>query len=179
MSPTPKLLSTAACAALLALGAASPTLAQDFPQDFREPTPYRHAVSANPLGLLVDWFNAEYERVLTPFSTAGIGGSYMTLDDDIDATSDRGINLDFFWRYYPQGQPLERFTFGVKGGITEVDGSVYPGFGFDTNYSWLMGKKSNFYVGTGFGLKRLLGYERDDDNKFVATMRLVNIGFAF
>ncbi|HEV2147466.1 MAG TPA: hypothetical protein VGR37_08685 [Longimicrobiaceae bacterium] len=175
MKPITRWLSATAFAAVLGLAPAPEARAQVV----REPTTYRQAISANPLGLLVDWFNAEYERVLTSESTAGIGGSYLTLDDEDNATSDRGINLDVFWRYYPQGQPLERFAFGVKGGITEVGGKVYPGFGFDANYSWLMGKRDNFYVGTGFGLKRLLGYERDDENEFVPTIRLVNIGFAF
>lgn len=35
----------------------------------------QNVISANPLGLLLDFFNAEYERAINPTSTVGIGGS--------------------------------------------------------------------------------------------------------
>lgn len=177
---------------LLAAAAIAPTRA-DAQQTERLVTPYQHVVSANPVGLLIDWFNAEYERRITTVSTVGIGGSYMGLDDDdnddnppdvpgfdqpVDA--DQGLNLDLFWRFYPQGQPFERFAFSTKVGVTDMNGTFYPGFGFDANYSWLLGKSQNFYVGIGFGVKRLIGFDPDySEDKYVFTNRLVNIGFAF
>ena len=43
------------------------------------PPPTRQQViSANPFGLLVDFFNVEFERKVSRSTTAGIGGSYFT-----------------------------------------------------------------------------------------------------
>lgn len=171
MSPTAKWLSAAACAALATVGATRAAAAQE-PQ----PIPYQQVISANPLGLLAEFFNAEYERKFSQFSTAGFGGSTFGSDGD------DYVNADVFWRYYPQGRPLDGFAFGVKAGITSFDGDMYPGAGFDANYSWLLGARNNFYVGVGIGAKRLFG-EPDDGEidflEFIPTIRLVNVGFAF
>jgi hypothetical protein len=145
--------------------------------------PYQQQISANPFGLLLELFNAEYERVLGETVTAGLGGSYWSDDDD------RYINADVFLRYYPQGQPLQRWAFGVKAGLTntnEVDffntreRGTYLGLGFDVNHSWLLGQNNNLYVGIGFGLKRLFGTPEEYFGlDYIPTLRIVNIGFAF
>jgi hypothetical protein len=144
------------------------------------PPQYGQVISANPFGLLLEFFNAEYERVLGQMTTAGVGGAYYTSDDR------RYLNADVFFRYYPQGRALEGWTFGVKTGVTSVrdDDEFDPvdrtlfGFGFDVNRSWLLGARDNFYVGIGFGLKRLLGAE-EGDLQYLPTFRIVNIGLAF
>jgi hypothetical protein len=143
-------------------------------------TPYQNVISANPFGLLMEWFNAEYERTVTDASTAGIGGSTFRYRND-DELRVRYSNVDLFWRYYPQGTPFEGWSFGAKLGMTRVgeEGS-FAGIGFDVNRSWLLGANDNFYVGAGFGLKRLLGTSFDNDELvFIPTFRLVNVGFAF
>ena len=145
---------------------------------------YQQVVSANPFGLLLDVFNGEYERVISESSTAGIGGSSLNSDDD------KYLNADVFFRYYPRGVPLDGWSFGAKAGVTNIpDVATRFGYGFDVNRSWLMGKNENFYVGVGFGLKRLVGGGGDEvdeqtgetrfDPKYIPTFRLVNIGFAF
>jgi hypothetical protein len=139
---------------------------------------YRNVVSANPFGLLIELFNAEYERVVTESSTVGIGGSTITSDDQ------RYVNADVFWRFYASDTPVEGWAFGAKVGLTRVpDHGTYFGYGFDANRSWLMGRNNNFYVGIGFGLKRLVGVEDDADGdtpwRYIPTFRLVNIGIAF
>jgi hypothetical protein len=138
-------------------------------------TPYQQVISANPFGLLLEFFNAEYERIVTRSSTAGFGGSTFSSDND------RYLNVDAFWRFYPSGDPLDGWAFGTKAGLTSVtDAGTYFGFGFDVNRSWLLGANENFYVGVGFGLKRLVGAsELDDAPAFIPTIRLVNVGFAF
>jgi hypothetical protein len=158
------------------MGAATATGAQAQ----QAPPQYGQVISANPFGLLLEWFNAEYERVVGQESTAGFGGSYYTSDDV------RYVNADLFYRYYPQGRALEGWTFGVKAGVTSVrerdafdpsDDTLF-GFGFDVNRSWLLGSRDNFYVGIGFGLKRLLGAE-EGQLSYLPTFRIVNVGFAF
>lgn len=154
----------------LPLAAALPGAAQE-----PEPATHGQAISANPFGLLLEFFNAEYERVIGETSTVGVGGSLFT-NDDIDY-----INADAFYRYYPSARPLEGFAFGGKMGVTRVpDEGTYFGLGFDLNYSWLLGRSENFYVGIGIGLKRLFGSGGEVvDVDFIPTLRIVNIGFAF
>ena len=156
---------------------ATPALAQ-------EATTYNQAISANPFGLLLELFNAEYERVVGESSTIGLGGSYFNYDDDDDVLSegeDDYLNADVFYRYYPQGRPLDGWAFGGKVGLTKVSGSgTYFGYGFDVNRSWLLGKKNNFYVGVGFGLKKLVGTDEEEfDLEYIPTFRIVNVGWAF
>jgi hypothetical protein len=136
---------------------------------------YQQVISANPFGLLLEFFNAEYERVITESSTVGFGGSTVSSDDD------RYVNADVFWRFYPSGLPLDGWAFGTKIGLTRVpEHGTYFGYGFDANRSWLMGRNNNFYVGVGFGLKRLLGVADEDDLwRYIPTFRVVNIGIAF
>jgi len=137
-------------------------------------------ISANPFGLLLGLFNAEYERRVSESTTAGVGGSSFYDDGDTDY-----VNADVFYRFYPSGKPLDGFAFGAKAGITKIDetfysGGTYFGLGFDTNWSWLMGKNDNFYIGVGFGLKRLFGVSASDTTlEFIPTIRIVNVGFAF
>lgn len=136
----------------------------------------RQVVSANPFGLLLGLFNAEYERTVSESTTAGVGGSFFNDDDDDDY-----VNADVFYRYYPSGRPLQGFAFGVKAGVTRVTSEgTFFGFGFDSNWSWLLGRDDRFYVGLGFGLKRLFGRsESQGDPTVIPTVRVVNIGFAF
>jgi hypothetical protein len=135
---------------------------------------HQQVISANPFGLLLEWFNAEYERIVSESATAGVGGSYFSSDED------EYVNGDVFFRFYPQGDPLDGWAFGAKIGVTNVpDSGTYFGYGFDVNRSWLLGRNNNFYVGVGFGLKRLLGAGDDVDLKFIPTFRIVNIGIAF
>ncbi|HEX2166512.1 MAG TPA: hypothetical protein VHG09_04675, partial [Longimicrobiales bacterium] len=141
----------AACAAAaLVLFSASPVSAQAEQR--------MNVISANPFGLLLELFNGEYERVVSQSATAGLGGSYFTSDDL------QYVNADAFFRFYPQADPLDGWAFGAKAGITDVDEiGTYFGFGFDVNKSWLLGRNDNFYVGVGFGLKRIVGVSDDDD----------------
>ena len=140
--------------------------------------------SANPFGLLMEFFNAEYERVISESSTAGLGGS-TCFGDSCPWTSgdNQYVNADVFWRFYPSGDPLNGWAFGVKVGITAItDRATYFGYGFDLNRSWILGPQDNFYVGVGFGLKRLYGSASDeyrDALTIVPTIRIANVGFIF
>ena len=156
---------------------AVPVAAQELP-------PHKNVVSANPFGLLLEWFNIEYERVVGESSTIGIGGSTFDVSDEESLTDEdeRYTNADVFYRFYPSARPLDGWAFGVKVGVTDVaDAGTYAGFGFDVNRSWLLGKRDNFYVGVGFGLKRLIGVDDADavDLEFVPTIRIINVGIAF
>jgi hypothetical protein len=133
----------------------------------------RQAISANPFGLAIDLFTVEYERRVAEATSAGIGGSYYS-NDDRDY-----LNADAFVRYYPGARPLAGFAFGVKAGITHVDDRSYFGLGFDINWSWTLGRGNHFYMGTGFGLKRLFGTGGADLVPVLPTLRILNVGVAF
>ena len=134
------------------------------PAHAQDPQLRKNVISANPFGLLLEFFNAEYERVVSESSTVGIGGSTFSTDDDELGGDERYVNADVFYRFYPSGRPIDGWAFGAKAGITDVtDAGTYFGFGFDVNRSWLLGKRDNFYVGVGFGLKRLVGVDDTDD----------------
>jgi hypothetical protein len=167
------------CLPILVLGFAT---ASAEPARAQEPIPnYQQVISANPFGLLLEFFNAEYERALGESSTGGFGGSTFS------SSGEHYVNADVFYRYYPGEGAFRGWAFGGKAGITHVsDSGTYFGFGFDVNHSWLMGRKENFYVGVGFGLKRLFGLDDnalDEDGDelldFIPTIRIVNVGFAF
>ncbi len=160
----------------LMIGTVTPSEAQ---QTVRPP---QQVVSANPFGLLLEFFNTEYERRVSDSTTAGIGGSFR---------GDDYVNADLFYRFYPSGTPLEGFAFGVKAGITRVaepcsfscvgrDRGSFFGFGIDTNYSWLLGKNDKFYIGVGFGLKRLFGKGDEEFGlEYIPTIRIISVGVAF
>ena len=144
----------------------------DAQQAVRSP---EQVISANPFGWLLELFNAEYERTVSNSSTAGAGGSFFS------TSGEDYVNADLFYRFYPSGTPLEGFAFGVKIGVTkDTYAGPFFGFGFDTNWTRLLGKEDRFYVSAGFGLKRLYGTsESDFDLAYIPTLRLINIGFAF
>lgn len=157
---------------LLLLLCALPVLAAHAQDD---PVPHDQVVSANPFGLLLELFNAEYERNVLGTSTAGIGGSFASPGDD------SYVNADVFYRLYPSGRPFDGFSLGVKAGVTSFsnEGS-FAGVGFDVNYSWLLGASENLYVGLGFGLKRLYGVgDADIGLNYIPTFRIINVGLAF
>ena len=152
----------------------------------REDFQPRNVISANPIGLLFNTFNGEFERVISPTSTIGFGGSTSSYEnetyigEDVDGVASESVyeyadiqyvNFDVFYRYYPGSSRTRTYkapigwAFGIKAGVTSVDGAgvgdgTYMGYGFDFNRSWVMGPNDNFYAGLGFGLKRLVGVPR-------------------
>jgi len=170
--------------AILILGLSGLPLTAQQREDFQP----RNVISANPFGLLLNIFNAEYERVISPTSTIGFGGSTIKADhDDLDlGRTDQYVNFDVFWRFYPGSNRTRIYTapvgwaFGAKIGIAAVNSATYFGYGFDLNRSFVLGPDDNFYVGLGFGLKRLVGAPHDQSGlPLIPTIRIVNVGFIF
>ncbi len=158
----------------------------------REDFQPRNVISANPFGIMLGFFNAEYERVTSRTSTIGFGGSTIEvevccdeMESDFSVETQRYVNLDVFWRFYPGSNRTRTYrapvgwAFGVKAGITGVEGETYFGYGFDLNRSWVLGPNDNFYVGLGMGLKRLVGAPQDVDLALIPTIRIANVGFIF
>ena len=145
----------------------------------------RNVISANPFGIMLDFFNAEYERVISRTSSIGFGGSTLKTGSEVDDDASQYVNFDVFWRFYPGNNKTRTYTalvgwsFGVKVGLTTVGDGTYFGYGFDLNRSFVLGPDDNFYLGLGFGLKRLVGAPQDESLALIPTIRLANIGFIF
>lgn len=145
-------------------------------------TTANHVVSANPFGLLLELFNAEYELRSGRQHSFAIGGSTAQADSNYtdangNTTRERYVNGDVIVRFYPGGRVFQGASFGLKAGLTSFPGEEsHFGYGFDMNYSWV---KNNFYFGAGGGLKKLVGV---DDAlyalEYIPTLRL-NVGIGF
>jgi hypothetical protein len=200
-------LSSVVALAILILGLSGLPLTAQQREEFQP----RNVISANPFGLLLNLFNAEYERVISPTTTIGFGGSTIADETEIygepqiigtdqdgypiydwanepepRVETQRYVNFDVFWRFYPGSNRTRTYNapvgwaFGAKMGITAVDGGTYFGYGFDLNRSFVLGPDDNFYVGLGFGLKRLVGAPQDELGlSLIPTIRIANIGFIF
>jgi hypothetical protein len=155
--------------------AGSPAFAQD---GTRVPVPHDQVLSANPFGLMFEWFNADYERKINEGSTWGVSGSYLSIGGDADY-----LNVQATYRFYPQGAALSGFYLGGKGGLHSVDVAAssgrFFGLGFELGYNWLLGAKKNVSIGMGAGATRLFGGALDGASLTIPTVRLVNVGIAF
>ncbi|NIM65439.1 MAG: DUF3575 domain-containing protein [Candidatus Latescibacteria bacterium] len=142
----------------------------------------RHVISTNPILALFTWFNGEYEFKAATATTVGVAGSYITFNDG----DEKFLSANFFFRYYPQGDALNGFFFGGRGGYYNVkddeedEEGTFFGAGIDIGYSWLMGRPHpRFSLSLGIGAVRLFGGDLEDVALTLPTIRLVNIGVAF
>ena len=163
------------CCISFLLMSAAPSYAQE---GTRAPIPHNQVVSANPFGLMFEWFNADYERKINESTTWGVSASFFSLGDDTDYA-----NAQFAYRYYPQGAALSGFYLGGKGGLhragVDDESERFFGIGFELGYNWLLGAKRNISIGLGGGATRLFGGELEGASVAIPTVRLVNVGIAF
>ena len=165
----------------------------------KPPVPHKQVLTTDPLGVLYNFFNVDYERKVAPATTVGVTAAHVGALDY--------SNVALFARWYPQRAALDGFFIGARAGayrletyeykyttVTDPNGRTYstypsaprkrqhimPGVGIDLGYNWLLGPKQNFSVGLGFGVTRLLGNgDEFDFTMAVPNMKLVSIGFAF
>lgn len=144
------------------------------------PVPHLQTVSANPFGLVFGWFNAEYERKLTPTLTWGLSGSML----DIDDFEYRHGNA--LLRYYPQGAALKGFFLGLRTGVYQVshddpgdENATFAGAGFELGYTWLLGPAQRVAISLGAGANRLFGDALEEASLTVPTVRLAHVGISF
>jgi hypothetical protein len=139
--------------------------------------PHEQIISANPFGLVLRWWNVEFERKITPSSTWGVSGSFLGVDD-VDFASVNGL-----WRYYPQGAALTGVFLGARAGVyhgSDAGEAHYAfGAGFEIGYTWLLGARRNVGLSLGVGLTRLFSGGEEDWPGALPTVRLLNLGIAF
>jgi len=143
---------------------------------------FDQVLSANPFGVVVKWFNVEYERKLGTATTFGASASHF---GELDLS-----NAAVMLRWYPQQTPLEGFYLGARAGAFgfktltyefrsyREQNRVVPGAGVELGYNWLLGPKRNVSVGTGFGLTRIAAGDSYSLPSVLPGFRL-NVGIAF
>jgi hypothetical protein len=171
---SPSLVRVFVVSALMLTASTSASFAQD---GTRTPVTHNQTISANPFGLMLKWFNAEYERKLTNTMTVGVSGSTWGLGD---AALQR---FNALFRFYPQGAALTGVYLGGRGGMAHVSeaGESAHAFamGVEIGYSWLFGSKRNVGLSIGGGVDRLFGGDLDNFDIVWPNVRLVNVGIAF
>ena len=173
---------------LLALIAAP--LAAATAQDAAPAAQPKNVISIQPITAMFEILSAEYERKGGSTWTWGLGITNFSLDDDDASTVDPEYNSgDVKFRYYPQGNALQGFSFGgslgyakvsEQTGTTETSESVGT-FGILLEYQWLLGARKKFAVALGAGAKKLMLDEDDFTSDVLSaypTAR-VSVGFAF
>lgn len=129
--------------------------------------PRQNLVSANPIGLLFEWYNGEYEHALSSTASLAIAASSFDFEDN---GNDRYTVVDGIARYYPSGRALNGFSVGMSAGFVhrnhdfacfdfgcENDSGSAATIGVRGDYVWILGRDQHFSVATGIGAKRVLG----------------------
>ena len=178
----------------LAIVAAASTLVALSVQAQAVAAPKTSVISIQPLSAIFGVYAVEYEHAIAPTVTFGIGGSYWS--DDTDGSELKYSSGDIKLRFYPEGRPLQGFSFGGQAGYTSITdrssadtfsggtGSKStahgPTIGVALDYNWLLGATKSFYVGLGVGAKKIFANADDlgSANLAYPTGR-ISIGFAF
>ena len=149
--------------------------------------PRVNLVSANPIGLLFEWYNGEYEHALNSTTSLAIAGSSFDFDDDGD---ERYTVLDGIARYYPSGRALHGFSVGLSVGFVDFnddnsscsefgcsdDSGTAATLGVRGDYVWILGRDQHFSVATGIGAKRVIGNDIGTEGLPIGRL---SIGYAW
>jgi hypothetical protein len=153
--------------------------------------PKRTVISFQPLNAIFSVYSAEIEHAVSSSATIGVGGSYWSYNDDLGDT--KYTSGDVKVRFYPEGHPLQGFSFGGQVGYTSVSDNTSDSFGGSSkstahgatigvalDYNWLLGASKATYVGLGVGAKKIFANSNDIGDATLAypTAR-ISIGYAF
>jgi hypothetical protein len=146
----------------LALAAtASPAMSQSMDAT-RSGIPRLNLVSANPIGLLFQWYNGEFEHVVAPTVSLALAASSYDLDGPTYSS------VDGIARYYPAARALRGFSIGASVGFIDINDDNDNCFGCSdesgssatlgvrADYVWILGRDQHFTAAAGIGAKRLL-----------------------
>lgn len=166
--------------ALIAALTLLPLAARAQTEATKPPADAQQVLSTNPFGDLLKWFNAEYERKISPATTWGVSASVL---------ESSYASAALLVRWYPQQAALDGFYLGARTGVYRFassasyrhTSSTVPGAGLEVGRAWLLGPKRNTSVSLGFGLTRLFGAAANgsDAPTVWPHVRLFNVGVAF
>jgi len=146
-------------------------------------------VSVNPLGLMFGMLSGEVDHAMSRNSSGAIAFSLWSPDGFSYAS------VDAKYKFLPSENGLEGFYIGPTAGFTHVgvDASELVDCtqdcaasanaltaGVELGYTWLIGVKQNFAIGTGLGAKKLffVGEKNGNASGTIPTIKL-NVGYAF
>jgi hypothetical protein len=177
-----KLFRASIFAAAIMVALASSASAQSANGD-RAGIPRRSLISANPVGLLFEWYNGEFERAMSSTTSLAVAASRFDFDEETYTA------IDGIARYYPSGRALRGLSVGASVGFVDIqddscpfddacidDGGTSATLGIRGDYVWILGRDQVFSVATGLGAKRVLA--DDVGTEFIPIGRL-SIGYAF
>ena len=143
-------------------------------------------ISANPIGLLFQWYNGEIEHAVTSTVSIAASGSSYDFTNDTNYTS-----LYAIARYYPGAHAVKGFSVGASLGyiyLKDQQSYTYDCTGCSQNsgstgtvgvradYVWILGRDQRFSAAMGIGAKRL--FSNDFGTEGVPIGRL-SIGYAW
>ena len=146
--------------ALTLTGAVRTAGAESGPGSLWTPLPTSGAMpsqvfSANPLGLMVEFYNFEYEARANDSLTVGAGASRLGWRPFSADAQKPYLHGDVFVRYYPSGRAFNGVALGLKAGLTQLrESGTFAGLGFDVNHSATLNR--HVVLSSGVGLKRLV-----------------------
>jgi len=152
--------------------------------------PKRTVISFQPLNAIFSVYSAEIEHAVGTSATLGVGGSYWSHNDDLGDTKYSSGDLKL--KFYPEGHPLQGFSFGGQVGYTSISDHTSDAFGGSKStahgatigvaldYNWLLGASKATYVGLGVGAKKIFANSNDIGDATLAypTAR-ISVGYAF
>jgi len=140
-------------------------------------------VSANPIGLLFEWYNGEFEHAMSSTVSLAVAASSYDFDGP------RYNSIDGIARYYPSARALKGFSVGMSVGYVNIDDNYDDGcfgctdesgssatIGIRGDYVWILGRDQRFAVATGIGAKRLLSDVQGTEGLPIGRLSL---GYAF
>ena len=144
-------------------------------------------VSANPIGLLFEWYNGEIEHAISSTASIAFAASRFSLEND-----NRYAVADAIFRYYPAARAIRGFSVGASVGVVDFrddtsycepycdgytdDSGTAGTIGVRGDYVWIIGRDQHFSVAAGIGAKRVLG--NDIGTEGIPIGRL-SIGYAW
>ena len=170
----------AAIAAIASMAAASSATAQSAVET--SGVARHNLFSANPIGILFEWYNGELERAVN--STVSVAAAATSYDFD----DNRYTSIDGIARYYPAGRALRGFSIGMSAGYVDIrdsqdceqfcedDTGTAATIGVRGDYVWILGRDQRFTVATGIGAKRLLGNDIGTEGLPIGRL---SIGYAW
>lgn len=147
--------------------------------------PRLNLVSTNPIGIIFEWYNGEFEHVLSPTASVAAAASHFDFDEFIYTS------IDGIVRYYPGARALRGFSFGGTVGYVHFsdDSDDCPGcvdtsgdafsIGVRGDYVWILGRDQRFAVATGLGAKRLFRSDDFNDAPDALPIARLSIGYAW
>ncbi|MEO8577643.1 MAG: DUF3575 domain-containing protein [Gemmatimonadales bacterium] len=168
-----------AITALAFVAAASPAFAQSV-DGSRSGLARPNLISANPIGLLFQWYNAEFEHAVAPTVSLAVAASSYDFDNA------RYGSVDGIVRYYPAARAVKGFSIGASVGFIDInedpcefcsdDSGSSATVGVRADYVWIIGRDQHFSAQAGVGAKRL--FNNDLGTEGVPIGRL-SIGWAW